>query len=130
MSIFGKILSKLGFGKDNTKSLPPEQKGPAPSATPSAAPPATRAISQVDVVSKLETMAKSSAEKLNWRTSIVDLLKLLGLDSSFEARKELAIELHAPPEKMKDSAQMNMWLHKTVLQKLAANGGNVPAELL
>jgi len=62
--------------------------------------------------------------------SIVDLLKLLGIDSSLSARKELATELACPPEKMGDSAQMNMWLHKTVLQKIADNGGNVPSELL
>ena len=62
--------------------------------------------------------------------SIVDLLKLLGIDSSLTARKELATELACPPEKMGDSAQMNMWLHKTVLQKIADNGGNVPSELL
>ena len=60
----------------------------------------------------------------------MDLLKLLGLDSSFAARKELATELGCPADKMGDSAQMNMWLHKTVLQKLAQNGGNIPKELL
>ena len=60
----------------------------------------------------------------------MDLLKLLGLDSGFAARKELAVELGCPSEKMGDSAQMNMWLHKTVLQKLADNGGNIPKELL
>ena len=75
-------------------------------------------------------MASENAQKLNWKVSIVDLLKLLGLDSSFAARKELANELGCPPEKMQDSAQMNMWLHKTVLQKLAENGGNIPADLL
>jgi hypothetical protein len=67
---------------------------------------------------------------LNWKTSIVDLLKLLGLDSSLTARKELATELACPPDKMNDSAQMNMWLHKTVMKKLADNGGNIPKELL
>jgi hypothetical protein len=71
-----------------------------------------------------------SPQKLNWKVSIVDLLKLLGLDSSFAARKELALELGCPPEKMGDSAQMNMWLHKTVLQKIADNGGNILQELL
>ena len=84
----------------------------------------------VDVVAKLEGLAAANPEKLNWKTSIVDLLKLLGMDSSLTARKELASELGCPQEKMADSAQMNMWLHKTVLQKLADNGGNVPAELL
>lgn len=79
---------------------------------------------------KLSAMAAANPQRLNWRSSIVDLLKLLGLDSSFAARKELAVELGCPAEKMGDSAQMNMWLHKTVLQKLADNGGNIPKELL
>lgn len=135
MSIFGKILSKLGFGNDKPASTSPTTStssgGTAAVPTPTATQaPANKSISQVDVVSKLEQMASKSSEKLNWRTSIVDLMKLLGLDSSLEARKSLATELRAPAEKMKDSAQMNMWLHKTVLQKLAENGGNVPAELL
>ena len=88
------------------------------------------AISAVDVVAKLESLAASNPQKLNWKVSIVDLLKLLSLDSSLEARKELATELGCPKEKMGDSAQMNIWLHKTVLQKLADNGGNIPKELL
>lgn len=75
-------------------------------------------------------MANNHPEKLNWRTSIVDLLKLLGLDSSLTARKELATELGCPADKMDDSAQMNLWLHKAVLKRLAENGGNVPADLL
>ena len=88
------------------------------------------AISVVDVVGNLENLAASRSERLNWKVSIVDLLKLLGLVSSFTARKELAVELGCPPEKLGDSAQMNVWLHKTVLQKLAENGGNIPKELL
>ncbi len=84
----------------------------------------------VDVVTKLEGLAAKHKEKLNWKTSIVDLLKLLGIDSSLAARKELATELGRPTDKMSDSAQMNMWLHKTVLKKLADNGGNIPKELL
>jgi hypothetical protein len=87
-------------------------------------------MSAVDVVAKLEGFAAASKEKLNWKVSIVDLMKLLGLDSSLAARKELATELGCPAEKMGDSAQMNMWLHKIVLRKLAENGGNVPQELL
>lgn len=87
-------------------------------------------MATVDVVAKLEWMASENAEKLNWKTSIVDLMKLVGMDSSYAARKELAAELGCPQEKMDDSAQMNMWLHKTVLQKIAESGGNVPAELL
>jgi Domain of unknown function (DUF3597) len=133
MSIFGKILSKLGFGNNDAKIPTPPMQSPPKTTAPNTAPSGTattKAISQVDVVSKLESMASKNPERLNWRTSIVDLLKLLGIDSSFEARKELATELHVPQEKMKDSAQMNTWLHKTVLQKLADNGGNVPPELL
>ena len=84
----------------------------------------------VDVVALLTEKAANNPEKLNWKTSIVDLLKLLGLDSSLAARKELAKELYCPDDKMADSAQMNMWLHKNVLGHIAANGGNIPAELL
>ena len=87
-------------------------------------------MSAVDVVGKLDGLAAKNPQKLNWKTSIVDLMKLLGLDSSLNARKELATELGCPADKMGDSAQMNMWLHKAVLQKLAANGGNIPKELL
>jgi hypothetical protein len=76
----------------------------------------------------LAKMQESSGEKLNWRTSIVDLLKLLGLDSSLAARKELASELHYTGS-TEDSAAMNMWLHKQVMQKLAENGGKVPDDL-
>lgn len=125
MSLFGKILDVLGFG---TKAEAAE----APAAPPAASTPqsAPEAVSVVDVTSKMEDLAAKHPEKLNWKTSIVDLLKLLGLDSSLTARKELATELGCPAEKMGDSAQMNMWLHKTVLQKLADNGGNIPPELL
>ena len=84
----------------------------------------------MDVVAQLEQRAAANPQKLNWRTSIVDLLKLLDIDSSYAARKEMAVELGCPPELMDDSAQMNMWLHKTVLARIAANGGNIPAELL
>ena len=84
----------------------------------------------VDVVAQLEKRAQANPQKLNWRTSIVDLLKLLDIDSSLEARKELATELGCPTELMGDSAKMNMWLHKTVLARIAENGGNVPKELL
>ena len=88
------------------------------------------AISEVDVVGKLNALAANNSEKLNWQTSIVDLMKLLGMDSSLAHRKELATELGCPANLMDDSASMNMWLHKTVLQQLAANGGNIPASLL
>lgn len=141
MSIFGKIMSTLGMGDDKpaTPAPVPAAKpavAPAPAAaavaTPAAvvaAPPVT-AITVIDVVAQLSSRAASHAEPLNWQTSIVDLLKLLGLDSSLAERKALAQELGCPADKLTDSAQMNTWLHKTVLQKLAANGGNIPAKLL
>jgi len=143
MSLFGKILDKLGFNRGTEQPAPPQAQAPGAAPTPQAAPSpqpetapvqqptaAPAAISPVDVTAKLEAMAASHPEKLNWKVSIVDLLKLLGLDSSLAARKELATELGCPPDLMGDSAQMNTWLHKTVLRKLAENGGNVPKELL
>ena len=136
MGFFSKILDKLGFdagaGKVaemlNTPAAPAAPNTGAMGAGP--APAAAKPVSQVDVVSQLEAKAAANPQKLNWKTSIVDLMKLLDLDSSLDARKELATELGCPANLMNDSAQMNMWLHKTVLQKLAANGGNVPKELL
>ncbi len=113
MSLFSSILSKLGIGS--------AEAAPAAASAP---------IGAVDVVAKLEGLAASHAEKLNWKTSIVDLLKILGLDSSLTSRKELATELGCPAAMLEDSAQMNVWLHKTVVQKLADNGGNIPKELL
>ena len=96
-------------------------------ATPIPARPA--AIPVVDVISKLTSLA-ASKPGLDWKVSIVDLLKLLGLDSSFNTRKELASEIGCPANLMNDSAAMNTWLHKTVLQKIAENGGNIPQSLL
>jgi len=130
MSLFGAILDKLGFGHTAQPSASAPVPPPTPQAPPPAAAPVAAAVSPVDVVAKLEGLAAANSQKLNWKVSIVDLLKLLGLDSSLEARKGLAAELGCPADKMADSAQMNMWLHKTVLQKLAENGGNVPKELL
>ena len=132
MGFFSQILEKLGFG--SAASAPAASAtSAAPSATPSAAPAALQQpqpIALVDVVAQLEQRAAANPQKLNWRTSIVDLLKLLDIDSSFGARKDLAKELGCPAELMGDSAQMNMWLHKTVLARIAANGGNIPKELL
>jgi hypothetical protein len=130
MGLFGTILEKLGLGRSTAQAAPQPAPAPAPTAPQPAAPAPPKAMAAVDVVAKLEGLAASHKEKLNWKTSIVDLLKLLGLDSSLTARKELATELRCPTEKMADSAQMNMWLHKTVLKKLAENGGNIPKELL
>lgn len=136
MGFFSNILAKLGIGKDDAAAAPTPTA--APSATPTAAPagsapaaPATpKPVEIVDVVAQLEQRAAANAQKLNWRTSIVDLLKLLDIDSSLTARKELATELSCPADLMGDSAKMNTWLHKAVLAKIAANGGNVPKELL
>lgn len=134
MSLFSTILSKLGIGEahaDTPAAAPTtgatETTAPAGSTAPAGA---DNHISQVDVAAKLDGLAAQKGEQLNWKTSIVDLLKLLDLDSSLTARQELAKELNCPADKLGDSAQMNMWLHKAVLQKLADNGGNVPADLL
>lgn len=134
MGIFSNIMEKI-FPKDH----PAVAAAPAPQATPSSASPppagaapvaaaAPASMPAVDVEQVLADMAAQNPEKLNWRTSIVDLMKLLGLDSSLNARKELASELHYTGD-MSDSAAMNLWLQKQVMAKLAANGGKVPAEL-
>jgi hypothetical protein len=137
MSIFSKILEKLGIGKDKDKGASPAVAvGAKPSSgvpvgvktTSGSAAPAPKAISEVDVVKQLE--AKAGGTGLDWKVSIVDLLKLLDIDSSREARNELAKELGCPPDLMSDSAKMNTWLHKAVLKKIAENGGNIPASLL
>jgi|RhiMetdeSRZDD1v2_1073273.scaffolds.fasta_scaffold41354_2 Domain of unknown function (DUF3597) len=179
MSVFSKILDKLGLGKGQPTALdklglgkhehtattsapvaaPPKPAAPAPAAKPAtpttttakpaasaptsgtgarpanvmekdepAMAPAPKAMSQVDVMSMLEQKARGTG--LNWKQSIVDLLTLLDIDHSREARNELAKELGCPPEFMSDSAKMNTWLHKTVLRKIAENGGNIPQELL
>jgi hypothetical protein len=131
MAFFSKILEKLGIGSTTTAST----AAPQPTATPQGSgvtptSPEPKAVAVVDVVAQLEQRAAANPQKLNWRTSIVDLLKLLEIDSSFEARKELATELGCPADLMGDSAKMNIWLHKTVLARIAANGGNVPKDLL
>jgi hypothetical protein len=132
MGFFSTILEKLGIGSTAAASAtaPPPTAAPAsPGAAPTPSPP-PRPVAVVDVVAQLEQRAAANPQKLNWRTSIVDLLKLLEIDSSLGARKELATELGCPPELMGDSAKMNIWLHKTVLARIAANGGNVPKDLL
>lgn len=100
---------------------------PAPSAPPPQQP-ATIQITEVDVVAILTDKAEHAGQPLNWRSSIVDLLKLLDLDSSLQARKALAQELHYAGD-TENSATMNVWLHRQVMTKLAQNGGKVPAEL-
>jgi Domain of unknown function (DUF3597) len=132
MAFFGKILEKLGFGgaAEKTTTVQTSSATPANASAAPTASPADKPVGVVDVVAQLEQRAASNPQKLNWRTSIVDLLKLIDMDSSLAARKELAAELGCPPELMGDSAKMNMWLHKTVLARIAENGGNVPKELL
>src|SRR6476620_4390181 len=128
MSIFGKLLSKI-FPSNHpavTQAIAPA----APAASTSAAAPASPAAAAppVDVESVLNDMAKKNPEKLNWRTSIVDLMKLVGMDSSLTARKELAQELNYTGN-TNDSASMNIWLHKQVMRKIAENGGKLPADM-
>jgi 3-oxoacyl-ACP reductase-like protein len=126
MSIFGKIFG----GIFNRKK--PAEAAPAPTAAPTttaAAPAPTPPPEPVDVEAVLNELAAANPQKLNWRTSIVDLMKLVGLESSLAERKELADELGYTGDKS-DTATMNIWLHKEVLAKLAANGGKVPADLL
>ena len=131
MSIFGNIVSSI-FGH-GAKAQPVPQPGGAPESAPRAAPSAaspagTSTPAQVDVEAVLTQLASHNKEKLDWRKSIVDLMKLLGLDSSLAARKELARELHYTGD-TNDSATMNVWLHKQVMIKLAENGGKVPEAL-
>jgi hypothetical protein len=121
MNIYDSIFHKLGL----KKSEQPRSTGGSIKATPTR----PAAVPVVDVISKLEDLSASNPG-LDWKVSIVDLLKLLGIDSSFAARKELAGELNCPENLMADSASMNTWLHKTVLQKIAENGGNIPKSLL
>jgi len=133
MGFFTTILEKLGMAD---AAAAPVIVAAAPAAAPASvgAPQPEREvvnpIAMVDVVTLLEQRAKANPQKLNWRTSVVDLLKLLEIDSSLNARKELAKELYCPDELMQDSAKMNVWLHRNVLAHVAANGGNVPQELL
>ncbi len=102
------------------------QSAPAP--TPSAPSASTAGSAEVDIGAVLDNAVSKSGQSLNWKTSIVDLMKALGLDSSLSSRKELAQELGYTGD-TDDSATMNIWLHKQVIQKLKANGGKVPADL-
>jgi hypothetical protein len=143
MGLFGKILSTLGIDQPKKEAPPRVSEAARRSLADANAERAERLkrikamraakskeVPMVDVMAKLEKMAEENPQDLNWKRSIVDLLKLLDIDSSYEARKELAVELGCPAEKMDDSAEMNTWLHSTVLEKIAENGGNIPMELL
>jgi Domain of unknown function (DUF3597) len=133
MSIFGNIMSAI-FGHSSSAAAAPVAASAAPPAQPApgpaqAAAPAqgTASAAPVDVTAIMDGLAAKSSEKLDWRRSIVDLMKLINLDSSLAARKELAQELNYTGD-MNDSASMNIWLHRQVMAKLAENGGNVPDE--
>jgi len=134
MSILGKILGGIfNRKKDTPTATPAPQPAPAPIPTPTAAPmPSTAAptatVQPVDVAGILDFMNSTRDQKLNWRTSIVDLMKLIGLESSLAERKELADELGYTGDKS-DSASMNIWLHKQVIQKIVDNGGQLPRDL-
>ncbi len=123
MSIFGKIKDAI-FGKKAVAATTP---APAIPMTESVAAPAPVAMTDVDVMAHLEEMG--AGKNLNWRSSIVDLMKLVGMDSSLQERKDLAMELGYTGE-LEGSAEMNIWLHKAVMRELAANGGVVPADML
>lgn len=133
MSVLGSILGKI-FGSSHAQAAPastasPSAPNPAIAPSTSVSPAGSSMASKpVDVALLLDGMAEKAGQKLNWRTSIVDLMKLLGLDSNLEARKELAKELSYPGD-TGDSAAMNIWLHKQVMEKLAANGGKLPPDL-
>ena len=138
MGILGNIFSKIfpsshpavaqANAPAQAPSTTPAADAAAPSAPSSSTTASTPTMPAVDVEQILNGMAQSAGQTLNWRTSIVDLLKLLGLDSSLQARKELAGELGYSGD-TNDSASMNIWLHRQVMNKLAANGGKVPADL-
>lgn len=132
MGIFTNIYNKIfHHGEEAKPAAPAAPAAPAPAApAPAAAAPTPAAAPApvVDVEAVLTSLAEKNPEKLNWRTSIVDLLKLLQLDSSLASRKELAQELHFTGD-TNDSASMNIWLHRQVMTKLAENGGKVPDSL-
>jgi hypothetical protein len=150
MGLFGTLMNKIFHAGANAEA-PPDAFKPGQSSTesrveaaqrqgvpvaqatpgvPSGAPAPVPTLAQnVDIAAVLDRLAAANKEKLDWKHSIVDLMKLVGMDSSLAERKELAAELHYTGD-TSDSAKMNMWLHKEVLRKLAENGGKVPADLL
>ena len=145
MCILGKIFGRI-FPNAHAQQAPaapttqqqptgqqPTRPATQPQATPQAAPVGGNAapaatMERVDIEQVLDGMASRNSQKLNWRTSIVDLMKLVGMDSTLQERKELADELGYSGDK-NDSAAMNMWLHKEVMKRMEQNGGKVPANL-
>jgi hypothetical protein len=152
MSIFSNILEKLGIKKPAPPAITAKPVAPSapssvvrpaqmrpedprtltrpgmPGAVPVPAKPAE--IPMVDVVSKLNSLAKKSPIELDWKVSINDLMALLGMDHSLDAIKELAVELGCPASELDDSYKRNVWTHKALLKKIAENGGNIPPALL
>jgi hypothetical protein len=139
MSIFGNILSAIFHHSSSAAAAtPPSAPAAAAAGSPAQVAPGpaqvaapvqgTAPAARVDVTAIMDGLAAKSSEKLDWRRSIVDLMKLLNLDSSLTSRKELAQELSYSGD-MDDSASMNIWLHKQVMTKLVENGGKVPDEL-
>jgi hypothetical protein len=145
MGMFSNLMNKIFHAGGNAEAPPDAYHGsgipesrvqaaqrqgvPVSMATPGAASAPGAPIGPVDVAAVLDRMDSAQKEKLDWRNSIVDLMKLLGMDSSISARKELAADLNYSGD-TSDSAKMNIWLHKEVMRKLAENGGKVPADLL
>ncbi len=133
MSILGNILGKI-FNRDKDKPAPAPTPQPTPTSAPvqpqvtAAAATAPQPAPAVDVAGILDFMNEQRDQKLNWRTSIVDLMKLLGMESSLAERKELADELNYTGD-TSDSASMNIWLHKQVIQKIVDNGGQLPRDM-
>ena len=131
MSVFGSLMGKIlgnSARASEAKANAAKPAAPATSAPSTTAATATAAPPKVDVELVLETMAAGTQQKLDWRNSIVDLMKLVGIDSSLANRKALAQELGYTGD-MNDSAKMNVWLHKEVMRRLAENGGHVPSNL-
>jgi Domain of unknown function (DUF3597) len=128
-NLMSKILGHAATPETNVASSSGTQPTAGSVATAIAPAIAAPAITVVDIAVVLDGLAAKNPEKLDWKRSIVDLMKLVGMDSSFSARKQLATELHYGGDQS-DSATMNIWLHKEVLKKLSENGGKVPPELL
>jgi hypothetical protein len=130
MSILGTMMSKiLGKAPSATASPASAAEGGAQAAAPVTGPGAPSAATpSVDVAAVLDGLKGKATQELHWKTSIVDLMKLLAMDSSLAARKELAKELHYDGD-ANDSAAMNVWLHKQIMRKLAENGGKLPDDL-
>lgn len=128
MSLLARILDKIGLEHSATAD-PDAVPAPAPAPANSMPTPTfTAPTTDLELSARLDAMAARHPEPLDWKLSILDLLTLLELDNSLAARKELATELGCPAEKLGDAAQMNSWLHKALLRKLAANTGDVRAE--